>query len=105
MCNERFGVKEIRPKTRKRCAKLSKEIIIHQKTHKNASEEEREAVKKLQGDKIRKLKLKKREESIRKNRKAFSKNCSKFLSQPFDFAREIICPKPIGEMKSSKEEV
>ena len=113
MCKERFGVKERKPraqpsgpsKRQKICAELRKEIKILQKTYKNAPEEEKEAIKQLQDDKIRKLRLKKRAESIRKNRKAFSRNCSKFLSQPFDFAREIISPKPIGEMKSSKEEV
>ena len=34
-----------------------------------------------------------------------SRNCSEFLSQPFDFARKVIAPKPRGEMKSSKTEV
>ena len=47
----------------------------------------------------------KRTESIKKKRKKTSKNCSEFLSQPFDFARKVKAPKPKGEMKSSKEEV
>ena len=59
----------------------------------------------MQQEKIKKLRLKKRAESMKKNRKKFSKNCSEFLSQPFDFARNVVAPKPKGEMKSTKEEV
>ena len=35
--------------------------------------------------KLKKLKLKKRAESIKQNRKKLSRNCTEFLSQPFDF--------------------
>ena len=47
----------------------------------------------------------KRTESIKQRSKKTSRNCAEFLSQPFDFARKIIAPKPTGEMKSSKAEV
>ena len=47
----------------------------------------------------------KRAESIKHNRKKYSKNCSEFLSQPFDFARKNITIKPRGEMKNSKADV
>ena len=59
----------------------------------------------MQQEKIRELRLKKRAESLKNNRKKFSKNCREFLSQPFGFAREVIAPKPKGEMKSTKVEV
>ena len=49
--------------------------------------------------------MKKRAESIKQNRKKLSRNCTEFLSQPYDFARNIVAPKPTGEMKSSKDEV
>ena len=34
-----------------------------------------------------------------------TKNCNNFLRQPFEFARELINPKPKGNLESSKEEV
>ena len=42
---------------------------------------------------------------MKRNRKKFTKNFSTFLANPFDFAREVIAPKPKGNMQSSKEEV
>ena len=75
------------------------------KTYKNAPEEEKEAINQLQQEKIKELRLKKRAESIKQTRKQFSRNCNEFLSQPFNFARKIIAPKPRGVMKSSKAEV
>merc|ERR1711954_283066 len=42
---------------------------------------------------------------MKSNRKKFAKNCSNFLTNPFEFAREVIAPKPTGKMESSKEEV
>ena len=51
------------------------------------------------------MRLMKRTESLKQNRKKYSKNCSEFLSQPFDFARKNIAPKPKGDMKSSKADV
>ena len=74
-------------------------------TYKNAPDEEKEAINQLQKEKLKNLRLMKRAESIKQNRKKFSKNCSEFLSQPYDFARKIIAPKPRGVMKSSKADV
>ena len=34
-----------------------------------------------------------------------TKNCNSFLRQPFQFARELINPKPKGNLESTKEEV
>ena len=51
------------------------------------------------------MRLKKRAENIMKNRKEFSKNCGEFLSQPYQFSRKVINPKPKGDLKSTKEEV
>ena len=70
-----------------------------------AAEEEKEAVKQLQDDKLRELRLAKRAESLRKKRKAYAKNCNAFLSQPYQFARDQIDPKLKGKLQSSKEEV
>ena len=39
------------------------------------------------------------------HRKEFSKNCNKCLTQQFEFARELIAPKPKGQLQSSKEAV
>ena len=54
---------------------------------------------------MKKLRLARRAESLRKSRKEFSRNCRDFLSQPYAFARNIISPKPSGELQSSQEEV
>ena len=92
-------------KRQKKCIKLREEIKKLKEAFKNAPEEEKEAINQLQQEKLKKLRLKKRAESIKQNRKKLSRNCTEFLSQPFDFSRKIIAPKPIGEMKSSKTEV
>ena len=59
----------------------------------------------MQDEKIRKLRLAKRSETIKRNRKKFSNNCQQFLSQPYQFARNVIAPKAKGELASSKEAV
>ena len=113
ICRERFGVKETKEKSKysgpsnrqRQCKELRGEIKKLKETYKNAPEGQKEAINQLQQEKIKKLRLKKRAESMKKNRKKFSRNCSEFLSQPFDFARNVIAPKPKGEMKSTKEEV
>ena len=110
---ERFGVKESKKKSKpsgpskrqRQCKELRGEIKKLKETYKNAPEDQKEAINQLQQEKIKKLRLKKRAESMKKNRKKFSKNCIEFLSQPFDFARNVVAPKPKGEMKSTKEEV
>ena len=112
-CRDRFGVEEVKQKSQpagsskrqKKCKKLREEIKELKKTYKNAPEEEKEAINQLQQEKIKELRLKKRAESIKQTRKQFSRNCNEFLSQPFDFSRKIIAPKPKGVMKSSKAEV
>ena len=110
---DRFGVKEVKQKRKSagpskrqmKCKKLREEIKVLKETYKNAPEEEKEAINQLQQEKLKKLRLKKRTESLRQNRKKLSRNCSEFLSQPFDFARKMIAPKPSGEIKSSKADV
>ena len=47
----------------------------------------------------------KRAEIVKKNRKEFSKNCSEFLSQPYQFSQKVINSKPKGDLKSTKKEV
>ena len=111
---ERFGTKEKKerverqtsgPSRRQRkCKRLREEINKLKEAYLNAREDQREGIEQLQEEKLRQLRLTKRAESIRKNRQKYVKNCNKFLSQPFDFAREVISPRPKGDMKSSKEE-
>ena len=114
MCKERFGVEERKESTsekkgpsrrQRKCSELRREIKRLKKAFNEAPEEEKCAIKELADEKLRKLRLQKRAESIRKNRKEFSKNCREFLSQPFEFSRKIINPKPKGRLKSSKEDV
>ena len=111
--NDRFGAKEAKQKTQssgpskrqKKCKTVREEIKRLKETYKNAPDEEKEAINQLQQEKLKNLRLMKRAESIKQNRKKLSRNCSEFLSQPFDFARKNIAQKPRGEMKSSKSDV
>ena len=111
--SDRFGVNEAKQKPQssgpskrqKKCKKVREEIKQLKETYKNAPNEEKEAINQLQQEKLRNLRLMKRAESLKQKRKKYSKNCSEFLSQPYDFARKIIAPKPSGVMKSSKAEV
>ena len=114
LCRERFGVKtkkEKKAQTRgpskrqEKCRKLREEINKLKEAYKEAAEEEKEAVKQLQDSKLKELRLAKRAETMKRNRRKFAKNCNKFLSQPFEFAREVIAPKPQGQLKINKEEV
>ena len=114
LCRERFGAKIKREKKsttsgpskrQVKCQKLRAEINKLKDTYRNAPEHEKEAIKQLQDDKLKTLRLSKRAETIKQNRKKFTKNCNKFLSQPFEFAREVIAPRPKGQLQSSKEKV
>ena len=111
---ERFGIKEKRaekethtrgPSRRQRkCTRLREEINKLKEAYANAGEDQKDGIGQLQSEKLRQLRITKRAESIRKNRQKFVKNCNKFLSQPFDFAREVISPRPRGDIASSKQE-
>ena len=72
---------------------------------KSAPEEQKEGIKLLQKEKLRDLRLKKRAENDRKNRRKFRRNCNEFLSQPYGFSRKLMNPKPRGQLKSTKDEV
>ena len=110
---ERFGIKDNKEKEKlrtngpsrrqRKCKRLREEINKLKEAFWNANEDQKEAIGQLQGEKLRQLRLTKRAESIRKNRQKYVKNCNKFLSQPFDFAREVISPRHKGSIKSSKE--
>ena len=89
----------------RKCKQLREDIKKLKNAVQQAPEEEREAISQLHREKLKRLRLSKRAESIKQNRKKFSKNCNEFLSQPFDFARKVISPKPSGKLKSSKKEV
>ena len=75
------------------------------KAYTEAAEEEKEAVKQLQEEKLKELRIAKRAESLRKKRKAYARNCNAFLSQPFEYARNQLNPQLSGKLESSKEEV
>ena len=112
MGTERFGEKEKkRPVTRgpsrrqKSMSNLRQDIKKLDSAIKLAPEEEKEGIKQLHKEKLRDLRMKKRAESVRKNRQKFRKNCSEFLTQPYNFSRNLINPKPKGQLKSTKEEV
>ena len=109
---ERFGVSEKKssktrgPSRRQKCmSNLRREIKKLDKAVKSAPDEEKDGIKQLHKEKLRDLRLKKRAENVRKNRQKFRKNCSEFLSQPYDFSRRLINPRPQGQLKSTKQEV
>ena len=115
MSKERFGVKEPATgvkkqpagpsKRQRKCKKLRDEINLLKAAYNNAPEVEKEGIKELQSEKLKKLRLAKRAETLKQNRKKFSSNCREFLGQPFQFARKILSPKPKGDLQSTKEEV
>ena len=116
MGKDKFGTKEMGKKkegegeakgpTRRQrnCKRLREEINQLKENYNSAKEEEKEGIQQLQEDKLRELRLAKRAESLKKSRKRYTKNCNAFLSNPFDFAREVIAPKPKGKLSSTKEE-
>ena len=111
---ERFGTKEKKDRENKqssgpsrrqmKCKRLREEINMLKEAFMNADEDQKEGIGQLQVEKLRLLRLTKRAETIRKNRQKYVKNCNKFLSQPFEFAREVISPRPKGDIKSSKQD-
>ena len=58
-----------------------------------APQEQKDGIQELQKEKLRKLRLAKRAETIRQNRKKFTNNCKSFLTQPYDFARNLLSQK------------
>ena len=112
---ERYGVKKQMRKLpqsagpsrrQQKGMRLRQEINKLKKAYEQApSKEEKSAINQLQQEKLKELRLAKRAETIRQNRRKFSRNCNEFLGQPFEFARKTIAPKPRGEMKSDKHEV
>ena len=114
MCRERFGIKEQKhtketkagpSRRQKKCSSLREEINSLKRAVATAPSGEKEAIKELQAEKLKKLRLAKRAEALKQSRKKFASNCKSFLTQPYQFARDLLSPKPKGELKSSKEEV
>ena len=115
MSKERFGIvepsinKEKQPagpsKRQRRCKRLREEINQLKAAYKEAPREEKEGINELQKEKLKSLRLAKRAETLRQNRKKFSSNCKEFLGQPYQFARSLLAPKPKGDLQSTKEEV
>ena len=78
MCVERFGWQEKKTavakgpsRRQKQVSQLRAEIKKLDKAIQSAPEEEKEGIKELQKDKLRNLRLKKRAETLRKNRRKF----------------------------------
>ena len=115
MCKERFGVidksttHKKQPsgpsKRQRKCKRLRDEINQLKQAYKEAPDEEKEGINELQSEKLKKLRLAKRAESLKQSRKKFTVNCKEFLGQPYQFARNLLAPKPSGELRSTKEEV
>jgi hypothetical protein len=114
MCKERFGVKEPSitkkqpagpSKRQRKCVKLREEINQLKKAFLEAPQEEKEGIDELQKEKLKKLRLAKRAESLKQSRKKFAANCKDFLGQPYQFARNLLSPRPKGELESTKAEV
>ena len=115
MSKERFGViepsseRQKQPagpsKRQRRCKRLREEINQLKSAYKEAPQDEKEGIKELQAEKLKNLRLAKRAETLKQNRKKFSSNCKEFLGQPYQFARKLLAPKPKGDLQSSKEEV
>ena len=114
MGKERFGYKNIEKKPnqpagpsrrQKKCLQLRQDINNLKRAYYEAPQDEKKAIQELQQEKLKQLRLSKRAETLRKNRRKLTKNSSSFLRQPFQFAREVINPKPKGNLESSKEEV
>ena len=114
MGKERFGFKMNQRESKhtfgpsrrqKKCEDLRQDINRLKQAYYEAPQEEKKAIQDLQQEKLKQLRLSKRAESLRKNRRKMTKNCNSFLRQPFQFARELINPKPKGNLESSKEEV
>ena len=80
MSKERFGLRERTvektqsgpSRRQKKCMKLREEINILKKAYKEAPREEKPAIHELNVEKIRSLRLAKRAESLKNNRKTFS---------------------------------
>ena len=115
MGKERYGVVESgiahkkKPagpsKRQRRCKRLREEINQLKQTYKEAPQDEKEGINELQKEKLKMLRLAKRAESLKQGRKKFSLNCREFLGQPYQFSRNLLAPKPKGDLLSSKEEV
>ena len=85
MSRERFGVKEYKEKpkqpsgpsrSQRKCRELRGEINKLKEAYREAPQEEKKAIDELQQEKLKKLRLAKRAETMKKHRKKLSKNCS-----------------------------
>ena len=84
---------------------MREEISKLKEAHANAPLEEKDAINQLQQEKLKKLRLAKRAESLKSNRKQFKQSSEDFITQPFAFARKVLTPEVKGKLESTKEEV
>ena len=71
-------------------------------TYLNTPQEEKEGIDELQKEKLKKLRLAKRAESLKQGRKKFAANYQDSLGQSYQFARHFLLPRPKGELESTK---
>ena len=109
---ERFGeVKEEKkkkwmpPRGVEKCTRLRKEIKALNTAYLEAPEEEQPAIKELQKEKLKKLRIQKRTESMKQKMRKKKSNTDKFYKEPFAFARKVLDPEVKGNLESTKEEV
>ena len=111
---ERFGAKapvskkqsSAGPSRRQRkCTQLRTELKNLKKAYFEATEKQKPAVEELQIQTRRELKLLRKAEAIRKNRKQGKELREKFTKEPFKVAKEILSDPIKGQLRSTKEEV
>ena len=103
---ESSGKKSWKPSRRQtRGEKMRQEIKALKDAYLEAPVEEKEAIKELQADSVRKLRLFKRAESIRQKSRKKKENTESFYKQPFAFTRRVLDPEVKGNLTSTREEV
>ena len=114
ICLERFGAEEGRKgkaqnkgisRRQMKSKTLRDEINRLKLAYKEAPELEKETIRELQSFSIKKLRLLKRAETLRKNRRKAVKNREEFTRGPYEYAKKILNPKIVGKIESTKEEV
>ena len=88
-----------------KCIQLRAELKNLKKAHFEAADDEKSAVEELQIQTRRELKMLRKAEAVRKNRKKTKEMREKFTKEPFKVAKEIMSDPVKGELKSTKEEV
>ena len=100
------GKKKWRPPTGvTKCQTLRKQIKDLNEAYQEASESEKSGIKALHEERLKQLRLQKREESAKQKRRKTKENTENFYKQPYAFARKVLDPEVQGNLESTKEEV